>query len=204
MYLTSHLYYLFDIMLSRICGVGFKTGFRSSFIKAYTLQSRNTTFRSLHSSLFAHNQEHLDAEQSRPLKESNSPNSEKIDEAVQIPDLTPLKYEQNLYATINIHNRPFLVTKGDIIILPFRMKHADIGDALQFTDITTVGSRNYTYHVKEGLPSDAVTIKGIILEKTKKPMYVKEITKKRNRHTRHVQVKHDLTKIRITELKLNV
>ncbi|QPG76815.1 hypothetical protein FOA43_004209 [Brettanomyces nanus] len=125
-------------------------------------------------------------------------------EAIGITDLTPLKYEGNIYATINIHNRPYLITEGDEIILPFRMKHADIGDVLEFTDITTLGSRNYTYHMKKGVDPSFASIKGVILEKTKSPMYIKEVTKRRNRHVRHVEVKHDLTKIRITQLKLTL
>lgn len=122
----------------------------------------------------------------------------------QAPDLTPLKFEQNIYATIDIHNRPYLVTLGDEITLPFRMKHAEIGDTLRFTDIKTLGSKNYTYNISEGIDPSVATIKGVILEKTKNPMTVKEITKRRNRHTRHVQVKHDLTKVRITELSLKL
>ncbi|ODV83130.1 hypothetical protein CANARDRAFT_30222 [[Candida] arabinofermentans NRRL YB-2248] len=121
-----------------------------------------------------------------------------------IPDLTPLKFEKNLYATIKIHERPYLVTEGDEVILPFRMKHAEIGDILHFQNVTTVGSKNYTYHLDSSIDSSVVSIKGVVLEKTKKPMTVKEITKRRNRHTRHVKVKHDLTVLRITELKLNV
>lgn len=146
------------------------------------------------------------------MKALNAPSAAKTDgkleakspeaKALSIPDLTPLKYEEKLYATIKIHEIPYLVTEGDVVILPFRMKHAEVGDELQFTDIVTLGSRDYTYNVNEGMDKSAVSIKGVVLEKTKSPMYVKEITKRRNRHVRHVQVKHDLTKIRISELKL--
>ena len=188
-------------MLSRIYGTALKAGLKRSFIIAAFPQYRITSFRTIHTSSIALVQEQPNH---KPIEDFTPKKTDTSTGATEVPDLTPLKYEQSLYATINIHNRPFLVTEGDIIILPFRMKHADIGDTLQFTDITTIGSRNYTYHVKEGLPANAVSIKGTILEKTKNPMYVKEITKKRNRRTRHVQVKHDLTKIRITELKLNV
>ncbi|GMF13388.1 unnamed protein product [[Candida] boidinii] len=122
---------------------------------------------------------------------------------VEVPDLTPLKYETDLYASIKIHNRPYLVTKGDEVILPFHMKHAEIGDVLNFNDVTTIGSRNYTYNQPSIDPS-FFNIKGVVLEKTKKPMYVKEITKRRNRRVRHVQVKHDITIVRISDLEITI
>ncbi|KAG7731132.1 hypothetical protein KL948_003412 [Ogataea haglerorum] len=121
-----------------------------------------------------------------------------------VPDLTPLKYEQNLYASLRVHNRPYLVTKGDEMILPFRLKNAEVGDVLNFHDVTTIGSRNYTYNLSGSIDPSIFTIKAVVVEKTKKPMYVKEITKRRNRHTRHVKVKHDYTVLRVSELKLNI
>ncbi|KAH3670570.1 hypothetical protein OGAPHI_001085 [Ogataea philodendri] len=121
-----------------------------------------------------------------------------------VPDLTPLKYEQDLYASLRVHNRPYLVTKGDEMILPFRLKHAQVGDVLNFNDVTTIGSRNYTFHLKEAIDPSIFTIKAVVVEKTKKPMYVKEITKRRDRHVRHVPVKHDYTVLRVSELKLNI
>ncbi|VEU19559.1 DEKNAAC100111 [Brettanomyces naardenensis] len=166
----------------------------------------NSQLRNISSSFIARVPEVQEAE-AEAAKETTSANSGKTLEeepSKEIPDLTPLKFEQKIYATIDIHNRPYLITEGDEIVLPFRMKHADVGDVLQFTDITTVGSRNFTYHLKKGIDLAVASIKGVVVEKTKSPMYVKEITKRRNRHVRHVQVKHDLTKIRITELKLNV
>lgn len=117
--------------------------------------------------------------------------------------LLPLKFEQNLYATLKIHNRSYLVTKGDLVNLPFNMKTAQIGDVISFSKIDTLGSRNYTYHLKDGIDTDKVTVTGVIVEKTKKPMTLKEVTKKRDRHVKHILSKHDLTVIRINELKIN-
>ncbi|GMG20150.1 unnamed protein product [Ambrosiozyma monospora] len=126
-------------------------------------------------------------------------------EAKLIPDLLPLKYEHDLYATLSIHNRPYLITEGDEVTLPFRLKHGEIGDVLNFTNITTVGSRNYTYHVESGeISPEVLSVKGVVIDKTKKPMYVKEVTKRRNRHVKHHKVKHDLTVLRISELKLKI
>ncbi|TID21214.1 hypothetical protein CANINC_003494 [Pichia inconspicua] len=118
-------------------------------------------------------------------------------------DLTPLKFEQNLYATIKVHNQPYLVTKGDLVNLPFKMRAAQVGDIINFTKIDTVGSRNYTLHADDGIDTSKVTVKGVVVEKTKKPMIVKEVTKRRDRHVKHVFSKHDLTIVRISELKIN-
>jgi ribosomal protein L21 len=117
--------------------------------------------------------------------------------------LLPLKFEQNLYATIKVHNRSYLVTKGDIVNLPFSMHSAEVGDVISFTKVDTLGSRNFTYHLKDGIDSNQVTVKGIVLEKTKKPMTIKETTKKRDRHIKHALSKHDLTVVRISDLSIN-
>lgn len=130
---------------------------------------------------------------------ANSTSSSNIAKSL---DLSPLKFEQNLYATVNIHNRPYLITEGDEVILPFRMKQAEVGDIIEFDNVTTLGSRNYTLHKDDGSIDQFVSIKGVVLEKTKKPMVVKEVTKRRNRHTKHTNIKHDLTMVRISELKL--
>lgn len=129
-------------------------------------------------------------------------NQQKQTISSKLPDLQPLKFEKDLYATIRIHNRPYLITEGDKIILPFRLKNAEVGDVLNFDDVTTIGSRNFTYS-DTPIDSSLYSIKATVIEKTKKPMYTKEITKRRQRHVRHVNVKHDLTVLRVSELKLS-
>ncbi|CAI8502340.1 hypothetical protein CAS74_000259 [Pichia kudriavzevii] len=118
-------------------------------------------------------------------------------------DLLPLKFEHNIYATLKVHDRSYLVTKGDLVNLPFCMHEAQIGDIIEFNKVDVVGSRNFTYHVKDGIDTSKVTVTGVVVEKTKKPMQVKEVTKRRNRHTKHILSKHDLTVVRISELKIN-
>ncbi|ODV94961.1 hypothetical protein PACTADRAFT_50799 [Pachysolen tannophilus NRRL Y-2460] len=116
-------------------------------------------------------------------------------------DLSPLKFEQDLYVTLRIHNRPYLVTLGDKVVLPFKLKHAEIGDVLKFNDVTSIGSRNYTV-TGDPIDPSLFSIKAVVIEKTKNPMYTKEITKRRQRHVRHVNVKHDITILRISELSI--
>lgn len=121
--------------------------------------------------------------------------------ATQVSDLLPLKFEQDIYATIKIHNRSYLVTEGDTVILPFRLKEAEVGDVLDIYNVTTLGSRNYTV-VGEPIDKSLYSIKATVIEKTKNPLYIKEVTKRRNRHVRHIPVQHDKTILRISELKI--
>ncbi|CUS20729.1 LAQU0S01e13344g1_1 [Lachancea quebecensis] len=117
-------------------------------------------------------------------------------------DVTPLKLSNELYAVIRIHNRPYLVTKGDKVTLPFKLKQAEVGDILNMNDVTTIGSRNYKV-ADSPLDPSLYTIKATVLEKTKRPMRVREVTKRRNRKVRHAVSKPDLTVLRISELSLN-
>ncbi|AET40721.1 mitochondrial 54S ribosomal protein bL21m Ecym_6345 [Eremothecium cymbalariae DBVPG len=117
-------------------------------------------------------------------------------------DVAPLKLSNELYAIFRIHNRPYLVTNGDKVILPYKIKDAEVGDILNLEDVTTIGSRNYKI-VDYPLDPSLYTIKATILEKTKRPISIREITKRRNRKVRHAVSKGDLTVLRISELKLN-
>lgn len=117
-------------------------------------------------------------------------------------DTTPLKLSNELYAVFRIHNRPYLVTKGDKVTLPFKLKQAEVGDVLNLNDVTTIGSRNYKI-VDNPLDPTLYTIKATVLEKTKRPMRIREVTKRRNRKVRHAVNKADLTVLRISELSLN-
>ena len=116
-------------------------------------------------------------------------------------DTTPLKLSNELYAIFRIHNRPYVVTEGDKVILPFKMKQADVGDVLNLTDVTTIGSRNYRL-VDDPIDQSLYSLKATVLEKTKRKYRVREVTKRRNRKVRHAVSKGDLTIIRISELKV--
>lgn len=122
--------------------------------------------------------------------------------SIKQADLTPLKLEGDIYAVIKVHNNPFLVTEGDKVILPYNLKHAQVGDVLDFHHVTTLGSRNYTF-TDEVIDPSLYTIKAVVLEKTKLPMRVTKVTKRRNRKVRHAISKPERTILRITELKLN-
>ncbi|CAI7349959.1 CRE_collapsed_G0028610.mRNA.1.CDS.1 [Saccharomyces cerevisiae] len=81
-------------------------------------------------------------------------------------DTTPLKLSNELYAIFKIHNRPYLVTEGDRVILPFKLKQAEVGDILNMTDVTTLGSRNYKL-VGHPINTSLYTLKQPLLGKLK-------------------------------------
>lgn len=116
-------------------------------------------------------------------------------------DITPLKLATDLYAVFRIHNRPYLVTEGDKVILPFKMNQAEVGDILKLSDVTTLGSRNFTL---KGDPIDPklYNLKATVIEKTKRKFEIREVTKRRNRRVRHAKSKGDLTILRINMLEV--
>jgi large subunit ribosomal protein L21 len=118
-------------------------------------------------------------------------------------DTTPLKEANSLFATIHLFNRKFLVTEGDTILIPVRVRDVEVGDVLNFDQVSTIGSRDYTLTGSPRIDRDVFSIKGVVVEKTRVRREVTEKTKRRRRHVRHVVIKNPLTVIRISELKVN-
>lgn len=118
-------------------------------------------------------------------------------------DLEPLKLGHDLYATVHIHDRKFLVTEGDEILLPVRLRDAEVGDVLEFDKISTIGSRDHTLTGAPLIDPSHFKIKGVVIEKTREKRRINERTQRRVRHVRHVIVKNCITSIRISEISLN-
>ncbi|CCH46438.1 39S ribosomal protein L21, mitochondrial [Wickerhamomyces ciferrii] len=127
------------------------------------------------------------------IKESSS--------SVSQDSLWPLKLSNELYAIVKVHSNPFLVTKGDIMTLPYHLKTAEVGDILNFTDVSCVGSRNFTLN-DDPIDTNLISVKGVVIEKTKMPMRITEVTKRRNRRVRHAISKPHKTLVRVTEIEL--
>ncbi|KAI1467475.1 ribosomal protein L21-like protein [Daldinia caldariorum] len=106
------------------------------------------------------------------------------------------------YITVLIHGRPYLVTQGDRIRLPFLMHGVLPGDVLRLDRASTLGSRDYTLvgtpHVDPALFECRATVLGVESE----PLRVKVKTKRRNRRSRRVASKHRYTVLAISELKV--
>lgn len=120
-----------------------------------------------------------------------------------IKDLLPLLTAQpSHYITIHIHGKPYLVTTGDTVRLPFKMPGVIPGDILRLNKAANIGSRDYTLkgtpYVDERLFECRATVMGTESE----PMRIKLKTKRRNRKVKTVKSKHRYTILRIAELKL--
>ncbi|CAJ2513485.1 Uu.00g016040.m01.CDS01 [Anthostomella pinea] len=113
-----------------------------------------------------------------------------------------LRAQPNHYITILIHGRPYLVTEGDQIRLPFLMHGVLPGDVLRLTRASVLGSRDYTLRgaplVDERLFECRATVTGVESE----PLRVKVKTKRRNRRSQRVASKHRYTILRVSELKV--
>ncbi|GMM30059.1 mitochondrial 54S ribosomal protein YmL49 [Martiniozyma asiatica (nom. inval.)] len=115
--------------------------------------------------------------------------------------LRALKNELSLYAQLRIHNSNYTVTKGDLIKLPFALK-SHIGDKIRFDNVVQIGSRNYTWHDKNGIDTSKILVEAVVVEKSREPLIIKEVTKKRDRHVKHITTKPSVTVLRVNEVKL--
>jgi len=103
---------------------------------------------------------------SLPQPSSTTPSSATtpITLSPSVRDLLPvLRAQSQHYITALIHNRPYLLTQGDTLRLPFLMQGVNPGDVLRLNCATTIGSRDYTLRAasqpaKERSPT-AITVK---------------------------------------------
>ncbi|KAF1959450.1 hypothetical protein CC80DRAFT_490366 [Byssothecium circinans] len=133
-----------------------------------------------------------------------------------IRQLLPLLHSQpNHYASIHIHGRPYLVTAGDTVRLPFLMPDVQAGDVLRLNRATHIGSRDYTLKAPEVvkgtrdhgkkvfyLDERLFTCRARVVGVESEPMRIMEKTKRRQRHVKHVRSKHKYTVLKISELEV--
>lgn len=133
-----------------------------------------------------------------------------------IRQLLPLLHSQpNHYITIHLHGRPYLLTKGDTVRLPFLMPHVKPGDILRLNRATHIGSRDYTLKAPEPVKGNADHGKKVfylddrifvcrarVVGIESEPLRVEEKTKRRQRHVKHVKSKLHFTVLKISELEV--
>ncbi|KAF3038459.1 hypothetical protein E8E12_002416 [Didymella heteroderae] len=133
-----------------------------------------------------------------------------------IRTLLPLLHSQPAhYMTLHIHGRPYLLTRGDTLRLPFLMPDVKPGDVLRLNRATHIGSRDYTLKAAEPVKGTAdapkkvfylderlFTVRARVVGIETEPMRVEEKTKRRQRHTKHVYSKMRFTVLKISELEV--
>jgi len=134
-----------------------------------------------------------------------------------IRSLLPLLHSQPAhYLTVHIHGRPYLLTKGDTVRLPFLMPNVRPGDVLRLNRATHIGSRDFTLKAPETIKGTADHGKKVfylderlfvcrarVTSVESEPMRIMEKTKRRQRHVKHVRSKHKYTVLKISELEVS-
>ncbi|TDZ53516.1 54S ribosomal protein L49 [Colletotrichum trifolii] len=113
-----------------------------------------------------------------------------------------LAAQPNHYITIHIHGRPYLVTPGDSVRLPFKMPGVVPGDVLRLNRASVLGSRDYTLKGAPFIDERLYECRAIVTGTESEPMRFKEKTKRRNRKVKTVKSKHRYTILAISELKV--
>lgn len=141
---------------------------------------------------------------SEPQKEhlqSSSPPSSTLSPSI-LEMLPFLRAQPSHYITAHIHARPYLLTAGDTLRLPFHMPKVKPGDVLRLNRASSIGSRDYTMrgapYLDERLFECRATVVGVEAE----PMRYLEKTKRRNRKVKTVKSKHRFTLLKVKELKI--
>ena len=80
----------------------------------------------------------------RPSKARNQERQPLILTPAIREQLPLLASQPPFYATIHVHGKPYLITQGDTIRLPFLMHGVRPGDILRLNRVTSFGSRDFT------------------------------------------------------------
>ncbi|KAL8734010.1 MAG: hypothetical protein Q9166_001771 [cf. Caloplaca sp. 2 TL-2023] len=153
------------------------------------------------------------------LSQSTSPPTESKDG--EIPPLLPMLAAQPPhYITAHIHARPYLLTAGDTLRLPFLMPRAPLGTILRLNRASMLGSRDFTLRGDEisggsGSGKGGGRRRGYIDERffvcrarvvgvETEPLRVVEKTKRRNRRVKRVKSKMRFTVLRVLGVEVRV
>ncbi|USP76990.1 hypothetical protein yc1106_04264 [Curvularia clavata] len=151
-----------------------------------------------------------------PIKASPHARSDIVSKTLtpSIRTLLPLLQTQPAhYITVHLHGRPYLLTRGDTLRLPFQMPNVQPGDILRLNRATHIGSRDYTLKAPEAVKGTSeqgkkvyylderlFTCRARVVGVESEPLRVEEKTKRRRRHVKHVKSKHHYTVLKISDL----
>ncbi|PYH93812.1 hypothetical protein BO71DRAFT_326877 [Aspergillus ellipticus CBS 707.79] len=127
----------------------------------------------------------------------------------------PLKVSQSLldmlphlasqkphFVTAHLHDRPYLLTAGDQLRLPFLMPKVKPGDILRFNRASLLGSRDFTLKAARYLDERLFECRVRVMGVESEPLRIKEKTKRRQRHTKTAINKDRYTILRVMEVKV--
>ncbi|PGH05427.1 hypothetical protein GX51_02951 [Blastomyces parvus] len=106
------------------------------------------------------------------------------------------------YITAHLHARPYLLTEGDTLRLPFLMPNVQAGDILRFNRASVIGSRDFTLKGAPYVDERLFECRARVIGTESEPLRIKEKTKRRQRHVRRVKSKHRYTILRVVDVKV--
>ncbi|KAL2759114.1 hypothetical protein ACRALDRAFT_1069229 [Sodiomyces alcalophilus JCM 7366] len=120
-----------------------------------------------------------------------------------VRQLLPLLASQpSHYITIHIHGRPYLVTPGDEVRLPFRMPGVVPGDVLRLDRASVIGSRDFTLKGSPYIDDRFFECRAVVTGSELEPVRIIAKKKQRSRRTRRIRSQHRFTTLTIGELKI--
>lgn len=122
---------------------------------------------------------------------------------VTAEQLQPLKLANNhIFAKVHMHNNAYLVTKGDVMRLPYRFKGLKVGDVIDFEHVSQLGSRDYIFQGDKYISKDHFNIKGVVTALTAEPMTTNVHHRIKDKGYTRTQRKVTQTIIRVSELEV--
>ena len=116
--------------------------------------------------------------------------------------LPALAAQPGHYITVQIHGRPYLVTAGDSVRLPFKMPGVVPGMVLRLDRATAVGSRDFTLRGAPFVDERLFECRAVVTGTEAEPMRTMVKKKRRCRRSKTVTSKHRFTTLRISELRI--
>ncbi|KAG0362448.1 hypothetical protein BGZ54_008619 [Gamsiella multidivaricata] len=131
-----------------------------------------------------------------PSTSSSTPSNSSSSSPVNL-----LRDQLRYYAVAEIKNRPYLITKNDIIVLD-RLKDVQLGDVIELNQIKELGSKDYAIQGKPYISPEYYSIKATVIEQPKGKI-VETFKKKRRKHfQRRYHIKPLHTLLRVSELEV--
>ncbi|KAG7292176.1 hypothetical protein NEMBOFW57_002211 [Staphylotrichum longicolle] len=143
------------------------------------------------------------ARATQPHQQPSTPQPTTTPLSDSVRTLLPLLAAQpGHYITVLIHGRPYLVTQGDSLRLPFKMAGVEPGDVLRLDRASVLGSRDFTLRGAPHVDPRLFECRAVVTGTESEPLRLTVKKKRRCRRSRTVKSKHRYTVLRISELKI--
>ena len=112
--------------------------------------------------------------------------------------LQAIKSQPSQYVVASLVGRKYLLTPRDLLTVP-RLNDLKLGDTIALTDVSEVGSRDYTLRGDLG---EMVKVNATVVEHTKGEMEYIVKKKRRKGYKKTIQHKQTYTRLRIGDIHL--